>query len=226
MCGRYSLRKPYIAISEHFSVQLDLFEFGPRYNIAPGQQVAVLIREREQLTLVGMKWGLVPFWAKDPKIGNRLINARVETVSEKPAFRTALRTRRCILPADGFYEWNSAAASPRPVHFRFEDDRLFGLAGLWDEWEGPGGALRSCTILTRPANEVVAPVHHRMPVMFTEPEEIEGWLAPGPAPPTPTEGEPGPGLRLKAFPASGRVNDPTFEGHECITPGPPSGWLF
>ena len=174
MCGRFTLRAPASVIAEQFA----LFEVPPftaRFNIAPTQPVPVirmrpgpsLRARRGSRELVWLRWGLVPGWAKDPAIGSRLINARAETAAEKPAFRTALRQRRCLVAADGFYEWQQAGRTKQPYFIHLRDDRPFAFAGLWEAWEGADHAwLETCTLLTTGPNDVVRPIHDRMPVIL------------------------------------------------------------
>ena len=144
----------------------------PRFNIAPTQSVAVVRqsggKETRQLCL--LRWGLIPAWAKDPSIGARLINARAETVAEKPAFRSAFKSRRCLIPADGYYEWKKTGSRKQPYYLRLQDERPFALAGLWDRWNGGGkdAPLETCTIITTEANEITCPIHDRMPAILAE----------------------------------------------------------
>ena len=174
MCGRFTQRKPAKALEEHFGVEVP--ETQPNFNVAPTQNVLAIRAEGDGRDAARLKWGLVPSWAKDISTGARLINARSETVTEKPSFREAFKRRRCIIPADGFYEWQKMGGRKRPYFFRMRDDRPFGLAGLWERWAGGGGeVLDSCTILTTEANEVLRPVHDRMPVIL-HPEEYSLWL--------------------------------------------------
>ncbi len=152
-------------------------EVSPRYNIAPGQQVAVVRQNHDDLRhLVTMKWGLVPSWAKDPTVGNRMINARSETVHEKPSFRQAFRSRRCIIPASGFYEWHHTGKKKVPHYFRLHGGSVMSLAGLWEKWKSPQGEdIETCTILTTAANGLVKKFHDRMPVILHS-EEFDLWL--------------------------------------------------
>ena len=177
MCGRFTLHHSPDQIAARFGVQGSLFpDLTPRFNIAPTQTIPVITAHgpRGERLLEPMLWGLVPSWAKDPGSGARLINARSETAHEKPSFRNALKRRRCLIPADGFYEWERATRVPR--HFRLTGGRLFALAGLFDEWLSPDGSpLRTCAILTTGANSLVAPIHDRMPVILSEADEA-GWL--------------------------------------------------
>ena len=175
MCGRYSLIADIGELAGRFEFDGDWDKFESRYNVAPTQEV---------LTVVGgetrrggfMRWGLIPHWAKDPKIGARMINARAETVSEKPAFRDALRRRRCLVLADGFYEWQRVGASKKPMRIVMRSGEPFAFAGLWSVWRDPdGNRIPSCTIITTAANDLLRPIHDRMPVIL--PWETENlWL--------------------------------------------------
>lgn len=155
-------------------------EWSPRYNIAPTQPVATVRQAGATRMLAMMRWGLVPSWASDISIGGQLINGRSETVLEKPAFRESFRARRCLIPADGFYEWKKAGKEKQPFHFGMKDGSLFAFAGVWDRWKSPGGAwLESCSILTTAPNQLLADVHDRMPVILPA-RHYEAWLsAPG-----------------------------------------------
>ncbi len=181
MCGRFTLHHDAAEIAERFAAEVEpLLE--PRYNIAPTQPVVAVLQE-EARSIQRLRWGLVPSWAKDPGIGSRLINARVETIAEKPSFRTALARRRCLIPADGFYEWREADTPEEggrtPMHIRRRDGGLFAFAGLWEEWHAPDGApLRTCTIITGTPNPLMAPIHDRMPMILRREDEDE-WLEPG-----------------------------------------------
>lgn len=149
----------------------------PRFNIAPTQFVPVVRHLEADRFLSAMKWGLIPSWAKDEKIGNKLINARAETVAEKPAFRSAFKSRRCIVSASGFYEWKKLERGKQPYYFYLKDKPVFGFAGLWEEWRDTesGEILETCTIITTEANKVLLPVHDRMPVILKT-EDYEQWL--------------------------------------------------
>ncbi|MCY4063099.1 MAG: SOS response-associated peptidase [Chloroflexi bacterium] len=177
MCGRYTLTADADSIQLAFNLaSVDGYEL-PRYNIAPSQQLAV-ITDRDPQALSYMKWGLVPSWAKDPKIGNRMINARSETAAEKPSFRTAFKKRRCLIPADGYYEWQKRGKKKIPTFIQHAERDLFAFAGLWESWKQPDESwLHTCAILTTEANEKLSPIHHRMAVII-EPEDYELWLAP------------------------------------------------
>ena len=175
MCGRYAQSTDPKKLAKEFKVA-KVPNVEPRYNIAPTQEVLGVSESPDGREMTFYKWGLIPSWAKDASMGARLINARSETVQEKPAFRAAFKQRRCIIPADGFYEWQRTQGRKQPFFFRMRDERPFGFAGLWERWEGEGGqAINSCTILTTEANEVLRPVHDRMPVIL-HPDEYEVWL--------------------------------------------------
>lgn len=182
MCGRYTLSKAENLKLKLIEAGFDFDEFSmtritPRFNIAPTQTVPVIFNQSpRQLSLA--RWGLLPFWAKDEKIGASLINARSETVATKPAFRSAFKKRRCLIPADGFYEWQKTPGGKLPHRFTLKDGDLFSFAGLWEEWTPPGSTepLRTCSIITTQANELVAPVHDRMPVILPK-EQESTWLA-------------------------------------------------
>lgn len=179
MCGRFTLRAPASVVAEHFAV-FEMPPFAPRFNIAPSQPVAVVRlapeRAQPQRELVWLRWGLVPSWAKDPAVGNRMINARAETAAEKPAYRAAWRRRRCLVAADGFYEWQGRGKRKQPYFFHMRDDGPFAFAGLWESWEGPQHShLESCTLLTTESNDLVRPIHDRMPVILA-PDDYAQWL--------------------------------------------------
>lgn len=186
MCGRYSLTDPDKAIRELFGYDGPPLNWPPLYNIAPTLDVPAVVRGSggRPRALVKARWGLVPPWAKDMKIGAKLTNARAETVAEKPSFRSAWKGRRCLIAADGFYEWQADGAAKVPFRVSYEDERPFAFAGLWERWDGPDGPVRSCTIITTAANAVLAPIHHRMPVIV-DPENFARWLGLEPA----TEGD-------------------------------------
>lgn len=176
MCGRFtSLLSP-----ELLAVIYEIFgppESTPRYNIAPSQPVSIIRQNAAgQRELATVKWGLIPFWAKDPSIGNSLINARGETVAEKPSFRAAFKHRRCIIPASGYYEWVAVGGSKQPWYIKGYEDRPLSLAGLWELWPSPDGSvIETCSIITTTANELMAPIHDRMPVILSS-ESIASWL--------------------------------------------------
>ncbi len=226
MCGRFALMTSTEQLAAQFGVSQTAVETlppsVPRYNIAPTQPVvAIRLGEDGQRELTFFHWGLVPSWSKDVKIGSRMINARSETVTEKPSFRTAFKRRRCLIPADGFYEWQKQANGKQPMFIRPAkgEERPFALAGLWEQWhDTEGGALQSCTILTTTPNELMADIHNRMPVII-EPEDFDLWLDPEPEP---EQGlhllRPYPAEKMTAYPVSTVVNNPRNETPECIQP--------
>jgi putative SOS response-associated peptidase YedK len=179
MCGRYTLSTDLKTIAKRFAATVadEIPSVVPRYNIAPTQKV-IVVSDDGQRVIKQMRWGLIPSWAKDPSIGNRMINARAETLAEKPAFRAALKKRRCIIPADGFYEWQKLGTAKQPLHIVLKSREPFGFAGLWEHWKSPeGDEILSCTIITTEANELLKAVHDRMPVILTRDAEAV-WLDP------------------------------------------------
>jgi putative SOS response-associated peptidase YedK len=219
MCGRYLLTSPVEALR-----QLFLFEqrpnLMPRYNIAPTQDVPIvrLSRDGSGRELMMARWGLVPFWAEDLKIGNRLINARRESVHTMRPFREAYGRRRCLVPADGFFEWRKEGKARQPFLIRRKDQSPFAFAGLWERWKNSadGTVVRSCTIITCPANELVAAVHDRMPVILA-PEDHARWLDPAATDPRSLLA-PCPAAWLESFRVNPRVNDPRHDDPDCLQP--------
>ncbi len=210
MCGRFALYTPKEAVVRLFGLQA-VPDLRARYNIAPTQSV-LAVREDEPGTreALMLRWGLVPFWAKDPAIGNRMINARGETVAEKPAFRQAFRRRRCLIPADGFYEWQKVPGGKQPWFIGARDDALLAFAGLWERWDARGTEepLESCTIITTAANATLAPLHDRMPVILHS-GLWDSWLS-GTTGAADLSGmlRPASNQLLAARPVSRRVNSP------------------
>jgi putative SOS response-associated peptidase YedK len=179
MCGRYSLTPINISgLEERFSFRGVDLVYQPRFNIAPTQNVLTVVHHGLENRPQLMKWGLIPFWAKDPSIGNRMINARAESVVEKPSFRQAFQKRRCLILADGFYEWKKEGKNKVPVRVILKSGEPFGFAGLWEKWRSPEGAfIHSCTIITTMPNSMIEPIHNRMPVILTRGAEVP-WLDP------------------------------------------------
>ena len=223
MCGRFTLFEPDKVLAKEFGVSA-FAPRSPRYNIAPSQPVtAVRVTPTGSgREIVLLRWGLIPSWSKDPAIGNRLINARAETAQEKPSFRNAFKRHRCLIPTNGFYEWQRLERGKQPYFVRMRDDRLFAFAGLWDRWESPDkDVIETCTILTTTSNAVLAPIHDRMPVILP-PGEYARWLDPSlkdtdsltpllvPFPPE----------EMLAYPVNPRVNTPSTDDKECIAPLP------
>jgi putative SOS response-associated peptidase YedK len=175
MCGRFAQRNDPKRLAREFKVA-EMPNIEARYNIAPTQNILIIRQVESDREAAMLKWGLIPSWAKDISIGAKLINARSETVADKPSFREAFKKRRCIIPADGFYEWQRREGKKQPFFFQMRDERPFGFAGLWEGWQGVGGeAIESCTILTTEANEVLQPIHDRMPVILHS-DDYELWL--------------------------------------------------
>lgn len=221
MCGRYSQHQSAEVIAQAFEVD-DVPALEPRYNIAPTQSVPIVLQSSVSKTrqFKMMHWGLIPKWAKDSKIGTKLINARAETVAEKPSFKSAFRKRRCLVVADGFYEWQQQEnkKQKQPYYFRLNDGQPFAFAGLWEQWEDASGeVINSCTLLTTDANELMRPVHNRMPVILN-PKDYEQWLDPEVKEPERLQ----PLLRpystqeMLAYPVSTAVNKPSNDNAECI----------
>ena len=217
MCGRYTLHSSRARLLEKFGLDR-ADEVEPRYNIAPSQEVPVVRQQGDARELVHLRWGLLPFWADDPRIGYKMINARAETVASKPAFRPAFRRRRCLVPADGFYEWKAQGRAKQPYYLRMQDGEVFAFAGLWEHWQGEGEVVESFTIIVGPPNELGAPIHDRMPVIL-DPASYDRWLEPqaDPAALAALLG-PYPADAMEAYPVSRRVNRPANDDEQCIAP--------
>jgi putative SOS response-associated peptidase YedK len=220
VCGRYTLATPDpAAVRSRFPVG-ESIEIERRYNVAPGDQVLAVTTDREGAPRGELlRWGLVPSWAKSPDMGLKMINARVETVAERPAYRRAFERFRCLIVADGFYEWRREPAGPKqPFHIARDDGGLFAFAGLWSIWYAPGGEtkLRTCTILTAAANSAIAPLHDRMPIILA-PEDEATWLDNRTQPPALERLLGGlPPSRTALRPVSAAVNDARYDGPECL----------
>ncbi|MGH9521036.1 MAG: SOS response-associated peptidase [Terriglobales bacterium] len=218
MCGRFRLGKGREALKKFFAAEID-GDWDPRYNVAPGQNVATVRQDPAQPVrrLSLMRWGLIPFWAKEAAIGYKMINARSETVAEKPAYRDALKSRRCLIAADGFYEWQKLGKAKQPYCFTTAEEGIFAFAGIWDRWKSPEGqTIETCSILTTSANDLVRDVHYRMPVILP-PESFDLWLDPGF---TNREGivellKPFAAGAMKKYPISTRVNSVKNDDEEC-----------
>lgn len=224
MCGRFALVTTNEGLAQAFGLAPDsvanIPEAVPRYNIAPTQPVAAIRQdEAGQRELTFFRWGLVPSWAKDISFGARLINARSETVAEKPSFRNAFKRRRCLIPASGFFEWQKQNGGKQPVYIHAHDGALFALAGLWETWRDPAGsALQTCTILTTTPNELMAPIHNRMPVII-EAEDFDMWLDPGDRPDLGLHlCRPYVAEKMATYPVSTLVNNPRNDAADCIQP--------
>lgn len=221
MCARYSLSLGDQTLAEIFDLA-DVPHIDPRWNVAPTQTAPIVVEgPRGVRRIEPMRWGLVPSWADDPAIGNRMINARSETAATKPSFRAAMKARRCIVPADGFYEWRAEGGGKQPLHVRRRDRRVFAIAGLWETWTKGADPLETFTILTTEPNEMMRAVHDRMPVILA-PQDFALWLDPEArdaalvAPllrPCAAEG-------WEAVAVSKHVNNPRNDGPACIEAAP------
>jgi putative SOS response-associated peptidase YedK len=220
MCGRFVLMTPGRSLAERFNLE-EVPVLEPRYNIAPTQKVAIIRLNPETLRrrLGLVKWGLIPFWAKDSTIGNRLINARAESAAEKPAFRSAFKSKRCLVPADGYYEWKKMKGGQKqPYLARNADGTPFAFAGLWERWRAPEDeVIESCTILTTDANDLTQPIHDRMPVIL-KPEDYDLWLDPQVKAPNLLKPllQPYASEEMMVMPVNPKVNKATYDAPDCI----------
>ncbi|MDI6739833.1 MAG: SOS response-associated peptidase [Candidatus Edwardsbacteria bacterium] len=223
MCGRFVRKSTLKEIAEAFDLDvsgLD-FEFAPSYNIAPGQPVAAAVFDGRR-TLKAFKWGLVPFWAKDEKIGYKLINARAETLSEKPGFKQAFAKRRCLVVADGFYEWRQEGNSKTPFFVQLKSAKPFAFAGLYEKWKSPAGKeIESCAIITTTPNPLMKPIHDRMPAILDR-KHCDQWLDPSANDSQKLSAllKPYDPDKMEAYPVSQLVNSPKNDSPECIKPMP------
>lgn len=220
MCGRYTLTVDPAELMDRFELTESDFAATPRYNVAPSQDVAVVYNESPH-KLSAARWGLVPFWSKDPSIGSRMINARAETLGEKPAFRNLLKKRRCLVLADSFYEWRkNEDGSKTPVRLMMKSGEPFAFAGLWDSWKDPEGhTLHTCTIITTEPNTLAAEVHNRMPVILSRQAE-KVWLSAGPdeLPYLQSLLASYPAEEMKSYAVPSRVNSPKYDEAALIQP--------
>ena len=218
MCGRFFLLSHQKAMQEQFGIKEFDIDLVPRYNIAPQQKIAAIVRDPDT-RLVGMRWGLIPSWAIDMKIGNRMINARSEKVAESRVFKPSFERRRCLIPVSGFYEWQKAGKIKRPMTIRMTSKQPFTLAGIYSTWKAPSGKIiKSCAILTTTPNELMSPIHNRMPVILprksetiwldqeTDKDTLQGLLRP-------YDGD-----NLEAYEVSDYVNSPKNDGPLCTKP--------
>ena len=220
MCGRFAL-----AFVKGFFTRFEMIEqqarIEPRFNIAPSQIVPIIVSDSPNHVAM-MRWGFVPFWAKDPKIGNKLINARAEGITKKPAFRASVKRRRCLVPATGFYEWKKTNGGKTPHYVRMRDDSSFAFAGLYDLWHDPAGsALLSFTIITTTSNAMMKKMHNRMPVILRQGDEGV-WLGKEPLSEESLTRilQPFPARPMIAYPVSRAVNNPSNESEDLIAPSP------
>ena len=209
MCGRFSIISNSKNIEEHFSLARS-GEYLKSYNVSPSSNIPVVRLEHDNRALSNLHWGLVPHWAKDTKL--KPINAKAETIDTKPFFRSAFKNNRCLIPANGFYEWKKTNKHKQPWYFKLKDTELMAFAGLWDHWEHDDESMESCTIITTGANDVMKPVHDRMPVILN-PEDYDGWLIEG----NKTLLQPYSG-KMIAYPVSTIVNNPKHNGKDLIEP--------
>ena len=221
MCGRFTRTVSVEAAAKAFDVDEISSELKASYNIAPTQKVAVIVKDGKK-KLIEVRWGLVPSWAKDIAIGNKMINARAETITQKASFKNAFKKRRCLIVADGFYEWQKVGDGKRPVYIRLKSGQPFGLAGLYETWRSPEGEeIMTCAIITTEPNELMQPIHDRMPVIIPK-DNQDLWLDPQ------VQEEavlrdllaPYPADAMQAYPVSRRVNSPANNSAECIKPAP------
>ena len=221
MCGRYSLTKPINTLKEHFQAIAMEMDHDKRYNIAPSQSVPIVVAGEQGREIHAMRWGLIPSWAKDPALGNRLINARAETVHEKPSFKSSFKKQRCLVPTDGFYEWQTCDKGKVPQYIRLHTGGLFAFAGLWSEWDSGTEILQTFTIITPEANRELQSIHHRMPVILM-PQDYDSWLADFPQHHTSLLKPLREGL-LDHYEISKTVNSPKNDSKECLQPLLPEG---
>jgi putative SOS response-associated peptidase YedK len=215
MCGRYALTSPPAVIAERFGLAWAP-DVPPHYNIAPSQTIPVVRDTDHGRELAWLKWGLIPSWSKDASIGTRLINARGETLGDKPAFRNAYRHRHCLVPADAFYEWKAIAGRKQPYCIRMRDQSPFGMAGLWEHWVAPDGqVVESCTIVTVDANSLIAELHDRMPLILA-PGDYDGWLGAETNEAALPRAVPAQDMRV--YPVSPLVSNARNDVPACLTP--------
>lgn len=218
MCGRFTIVTDPDKLMQRFHFEGVPFEWQARYNIAPGQAIPAIIEDRGQRRIGQLRWGLVPSWAKDEKIGYRMINARAETLTEKPLFKNLFARKRCIIPADGFYEWKHIGKAKQPMRIMMRSGELFAFAGLYDTWTSPEGEkVHTCTIITTRPNEVVSDIHDRMPVILRQ-EDEQIWLDREKYDPSLLLSllEPYDPSQMKAYPVPGNVGSPKNDSPECI----------
>lgn len=220
MCGRFTVTQPIAKFAKLLGIK-KTFSQNPRFNIAPSQPVACirLTSEQSHPEMVWLKWGLVPSWAKDPSIGHKLINARGETVAEKPSFRKAFKHQRLLVLADGFFEWKREGKEKQPYYIRFKDHRLFAFAGLWERWDKQAEPLESCSLITTTPNDLMTPIHDRMPVILDQ-NAYTTWLNPSVTEPALLKPflSPCPADEMEAYPVSRIVNNPRHDQPTCVDP--------
>ncbi len=220
MCGRFANTEYLNIIAEYYDIDEIYSSAKPSYNVAPGNSIPSIVFCNKKRILKDFRWGLVPHWAKDPKTGYRMINARAETIGEKPGFKKALSARRCLIVAGGFFEWEKKKKGKHPVYVYLEDKKLMVMAGLHEKWvSGEKKVLETCTIITTTPNRLLEPIHNRMPVILHE-QDINTWLDTEnhPAEEVISLLKPFPSHEMKYHPVSDLVNSPKNNSPECIVP--------
>ena len=223
MCGRFAVKTPAKSLAKMLNADLKFESVEARFNIAPTSTVAVarIPSNQTNAVLEGLKWGLIPVWASDPSIGNKLANARAETITEKPSFKSSFKKQRCLVPIDGFFEWNQETKPKQPSYFTMKDDEPFALAGIWDYWKPKAGGegVYSFSLITTEANAVLAKVHDRMPVIVP-PDQYGEWLDPNNQDTAKLVNflKPYPPAKMKATLVSTYVNATRNQGPQCIEP--------
>ncbi|MHA1211469.1 MAG: SOS response-associated peptidase [Candidatus Heimdallarchaeota archaeon] len=234
MCGRFARFSPAHVFRMLFQLN-EFIDLPPQFNISPGQDIyavrGIIMRDEQtratatgtseyQKEVVPFKWGLIPFWAKEPSIGTRMINSRSETITEKPSFKTAFKNHRCLIPVDGFYEWQKTKVGPKQPYFiRMKDKQPFALASIWDCWKSPEEQIvESCSILTTEPNSIIEPIHKRMPVIIDQ-KDFDQWLNPENIAIDDLKAllKPYDAIKMDAYPVSVYVNSPSNKGEKCIT---------
>ena len=223
MCGRFTLHTPEPLLRNVFGIENSApLGLAPHYNIAPSQQVPIIRHTGSGREMVMARWGLIPHWSKEAKTKYSTVNARIETVADKPTYRTPFKSQRCLIPANGFYEWKVVDERKVPHYIRLRDGHVFALAGLWDHWEGKEETLESCSIIVMPANEVMKPLHQRMPAIIA-PADYDSWMDPELTDKDEIMGylTSSPSSQLVMYPISSRVNSPKHDDEGCIKPSGP-----
>lgn len=219
MCGRYTITVLLEEIFGRFGIEPLPYEYLPRYNVAPGQAVHAIIEHQGRRRIGTLRWGLIPSWAKDEKIGFKTINAKAETLQEKPSFRGAFQRKRCLIPADSFYEWKKTEnGDKQPMRIMRKDRKLFAMAGLYDTWISPeGNKISTCTIITTPPNELVLPIHNRMPAIL-DPQNEALWLDRNVSDPRILSEllVPYPAEQMTVYPVNPRVGQVANDDPDCI----------
>ncbi|MDD2443267.1 MAG: SOS response-associated peptidase [Desulfotomaculaceae bacterium] len=218
MCGRFTLAADINKLAAVFYLRENIFSHTPRYNIAPGQEIAVITKNPGGREISLMKWGLIPHWAKDKRTGYKMINARAETIDNKPAFKGPFLHRRCLIPADGFYDWKKLNGEKEPIYITLPGRTLFAFAGIWNCWAAPGGeAVYTCSIITTPSNEYIRAIHDRMPVILDREQEHQAWLEMDEPVSLKKMLRPYQG-KMTVYPVSKLVNSPKTDSRQLIEP--------